>query len=335
MPKYLSKKKIIIVFLIFVAFSGILFLPLINSLSIELSKTNRVNANILLVEGWLPQYAIERAYNEFQNKEYSHIITTGLKAPDYYMMSQNGYLIFYPKRVIFADNGIRDHLIEINAYSELGGDNSARFNVYINDSLSANFSAGTKKKKYILTWKGRLTEINSIMVQFINDAVGEFGDRNLYVKEITIDKKITIPYQDNSEYDIARLNGTWRIVNNFSSYAQIARDRLVTLGVDSSLVISVPGERVNINRTLTSALAFRDWLTKADIKITGINIITLGTHSRRTWMTYNKILHKKYNIGIISIPDFKDRVSRKHKIFKTLRETLGVIYYWFLLIPYQ
>jgi hypothetical protein len=333
---HIRKKLIIvfIVFIIFVVFSGIIFLPLINSLSKELSKTDRVNANILLVEGWLPPYAIEMAYNEFQNKEYSHIITTGLSAPDYSMISMDGYLIFYPKRVISVDNGIRDHQIEINAVSELGGENAARFNVYVNDSLAGNFTAATKKKKYLVTWKGKLTDIDSIMVQFVNDALGDFGDRNLYVKDITIDKKITIPYQNNSEYDIGKLDGRRRFINNFSSYAQNARDRLISLGIDSSLVTSVPGKLVNLNRTLTSALAFRDWVAKSDIKITGINIFTLGTHSMRTWMTYNKILKKKYEIGIISMPDFRDRISRKHKILKTLRETIGVIYYWFILLPY-
>lgn len=338
MLKNLSRKKLFIasiVFIIFVIISGtIFFLPLINSLSKELSKTDRVNANILLVEGWLPPYAIERAYNEFQNKEYSHIITTGLSAPDYYIMSMDGYLIFYPERIISVDNGIRDHQIEINAVSELEGENAAKFNVYVNDSLAGSFTAATKNKKYLVKWKGKLTDIDSIMVQFVNDALGDFGDRNLYVKDITIDKKITIPYQNNSEYDIGRLDGRRRFINNFSSYAQNARDRLISLGIDSSLVTSVPGKLVNLNRTLTSALAFRDWVAKSDIKITGINIFTLGTHSMRTWMTYNRILKKKYKIGIISLPDFRDRISRRHKILKTLRETVGVIYYWFILLPY-
>jgi hypothetical protein len=195
-------------------------------------------------------------------------------------------------------------------------------------------SSDLKKKKYAVKWQGKLSEIDSVTVQFVNDAVGDFGDRNLYIKEIIIDKKIKISYQNNSEYDISRSDRKRRIVNNFSSYAQNARNILISLGADSSLVIAVPGERVRINRTLTSALAFRDWLDISDIEIKGINIITLGTHAKRTWMTYNKILNKKHEIGVISLPDIKDRNSRKHKVLKTLRETFGIIYYWFILIPY-
>lgn len=334
MLKYPVKKRLIIFLLIFIALSGIIFLPIIYSLSDHLSKTARVNANILLVEGWLPPYAIEMAYNEFQNNGYDHIITTGLKSPEYYLVSMNGYLIFYPKRVISEDNEIFVHKIEVDAFSELGGENSSLFNVYVNDSLVGDFSADSRKRKYMITWKGKITDIDSIMVQFVNDAVGDFGDRNLHIREIIIDNSITIPYQNNSEYDISKLDGKRRIVNDFSSYAQLAKKRLLSLGIDSSLVISIPGEGVKINRTLTSALAFRDWLKTSDIEIKGINILTLGTHAKRTWMTYNKILDGKYDIGIISIPDFKDRYSRKHKVLKTLRETFGIIYYWFILIPY-
>ena len=68
--------------------------------------------------------------------------------------------------------------------------------------------------------------------------------------------------------------------------------------------------------------------------INGINIISLGAHGRRTWMTYNKILDEKYRIGIISITEDNDAyLTGRKKAFKTLRETLGIIYYWFILAP--
>ena len=89
-----------------------------------------------------------------------------------------------------------------------------------------------------------------------------------------------------------------------------------------------------MNRTLTSALAFRDWLKKTDIEVKGINIVTLGTHAERTLMIYNKILDKKYEIGIISLPDYREKHSRSYKVLKTIRESLGIIYYWFVLLVY-
>jgi len=159
----------------------------------------------------------------------------------------------------------------------------------------------------------------------------DFGDRNLYVNEITIDHKITIPYLNNSVYDISGQDEKRRIINNFSSNAELARNRLLSTGIDSSIIISVPANRVYINRTLTSALAVRDWLKKSDIKIVGINIISEGTHARRTWMTYNKVLNETYKIGIISLPEKVNARSHLGRLTYTFRQSVALVYYWLIL----
>jgi hypothetical protein len=306
-----------------------------HSFSNYLSKTSIVKANILIVDGCLSDDTLEMAYEEFQKNGYEYIITTGIKSSTpYYNVSSNGYLIFYPKNRFSEISESSTHRIEVDAFSELGGDNRAHFNMFINDSLVSSFFAEKRKKKYGIDWEGNLKKIDSIMLQFDNDGVGEFRDRNLYVKEIIIDHKITIPYLYNSEYDIKKLDGKLRIINNYNSNAELARNRLLAMGIDSSQIISTSGDRVRINRTLTNAIGFRDWLKTTKIDIEGINIISMGTHSRRTWMTYNKILKKKYNIGIISLPDYKNNNSKKNELLKTFREALGIIYYWFILIPY-
>jgi len=328
--------RIVLIAFISILTLGYIFLkPAFNYLSGYLSKSEQVKANVLIVEGWLPGYALEMAYKEFEKSKYEYVITTGLPYHDeYYGIPENGYLIFYLKNKLFDINESRLHSIGINAFSELEGENRAHFNLYVNDSIVADFFVEKSKKKYRVDWKGNLKDIRTIYVQFTNDSIGDFGDRNLYVKEIIIDEKIVIPYQDNSEYDIGKLFGKNRIINNFNSSAQYARDRLLSMGIDSSLLISIPGNKVKINRTLTSALAFRDWLKTVNINIKGINIISMGTHTRRTWMTYNKILNEQYRIGIISLPDYNYNNSRSFRLFKTIRESLGIVYYWLILIPY-
>jgi uncharacterized SAM-binding protein YcdF (DUF218 family) len=42
-----------------------------------LATTHRVNANILVVEGWVHEYAIRAAIKEFQSKHYQRVFTTG------------------------------------------------------------------------------------------------------------------------------------------------------------------------------------------------------------------------------------------------------------------
>jgi len=332
------KKRLL--FLIFIFFSvvsiGYIFLkPAFNYLTGYLSKSERVKANILIVEGWLPDYALDIACKEFRKDGYEYIVTTGIKSPiNYFGLFSNSFLIFYPKHRFSGRGEYGTHSIEVDAYSELEGENRSHFNLFVNDSIVANFYAEKRKKKYRTNWNGYLNKIDSITVQFDNDSFGKFGDRNLYVKEIKIDDKITIPYLNNSEYTISRLDRKERTINNFNSNAELARNKLLSMGLDSTHIVATSGDRVKINRTLTSAVAFRDWLKTTKIAVKGINIISVGTHARRTWMTYNKILNEKYEIGIISIPDYLNSHSRENKVLKTLRETSGIIYYWFILIPY-
>jgi len=310
---------------------GFITFSLINALPRYLSITKKVSANLLLVEGWLPPYAIEMAADEFRNCNYDLIITTGLKSSDYYMMAMNGYLIFYIKGKIPDNKTDPAHVIEVDAYSELEGENSSHFNLFINDSLIADFYTHKHKKKYSIVWQDDLSKIDSITVNFDNDKHGDFGDRNLFIKEIIIDHTVKIPYQNNSEYDIGTLDRRYRINNNFDSYAELARKRFLVLGIDSSLIVAIPGKRAKINRTLSSTLAVRDWIETSNIEITGINIVSLGVHARRSLMTYQKVLDKSYAIGVISLPDFKYQHSLRNKIFKIIHETVGIIYYWVIL----
>ena len=335
--KSIFKTRIRIIPIAIVFLPGlILFLAIYISPQFFLSKSKKVNANILIVEGWIPQYALEMAYKEFRNNDYDLIITTGIKSSnlEFYNVSMNGYLIFYPKLKSMSNNGNDHHTIEVTAHSEKGGKYCAHFNFYVNDSLVADFKADKKIRKYSINWNGRLKDINRLLINFDNDMVDDRGDRNLYIKEIIIDHKIIIPYQFNSEYDIGKLDGKDRIINNFDSNAEIARNKLIACGADSSVVIAVPANKVSLNRTLSSALAFRGWLKTTDKNVTGINIISQGVHSRRTWMTYKKVIGKSYALGIISLPEDEKLNSKRPGIFEILYEIIGLIYYSIILIPY-
>ena len=178
------KKFLISALLLLLIWAGLAILPLINSISRYLSETNRVNANILLIEGWLPPNTIETAYKELKNNSYDYVLTTGIRISGYFQVSMNGYLIFYPSDSLKNIGNSGYHNIAIDAFSEMEGENCAHFNVFINDSLAGDFYAGRKKKHYEVTWNSKLALIDSVMVQFDNDRFNENGDRNLYVKEI-------------------------------------------------------------------------------------------------------------------------------------------------------
>lgn len=317
--------------IVILAVAGVL---LFNPLNKFLSKTEKVDANILIVEGWLPPSAIKKACEEFKSNSYDYIITTGLKSRfEGCGMYMSGYLIFYPTEILRTQDHDTKHTIEVSAFSELAGENAAEMNVFVDGTQCGHFITDTREKYYSVDWSGKLSDIDSVTIEFPNDKRGDFGDRNLYVRELRIDNKITIPVLGNSAYDKGKADGKNKTFNNVDSNAGSAREDLISMGIDSSVIISTPARRVEKNRTLTSALAARDWINTSSVKITGINIISSGTHSRRTWMTYNKVLNSPYKIGVVALPDYANKKGSR-KIYKTLREAIGLVYYWFILLPY-
>jgi hypothetical protein len=308
---------------------------LTNILSDYLSKSEPVEANILLVEGWLPDYAIMKSYEEFRKHGYDQIITTGMNSAEtYFNVHSNGYLIFYTKKWFSGSDTAGHHIFEVEAYSELGGNGRAHFNVFINNSPAGSFYAETKSARYKVSWEGKLSLADSIMVEFDNDSMSESEDRNLYIKSIRADNRLVIPYLNNSVYDMFQTDSHVRSFNDIKSGAESARVRLIMAGIDSTLITAVPAPNASIHRTLASALAFSEWLKTNLIQIRGINIVSVGPHARRTWITYKKVLNAQYPVGIISVPGNPIQYSTIRLALKTIRETVGLLYYHIILIPY-
>lgn len=332
--------KILIFFLTisFILF-GILLLILFNkssTLRSYLEKSNEVKANLLIIEAWLPDTAIEIIKSEILNDSYDLYVTAGIQSEelDYCLIAMNGYLIFYPKIKPLKEDQSKPHKIGIVARSEMGGKYSSHFNLFINDSIISDFYADEKSSRYDVEWFGKISEIDSLAVQFTNDYFDDSGDRNLYIKEFIIDDELIIPYQFNSVYDIGKPGGNNRIVNDYNSHSEMIRNKLITNGVDPSKIFAVTGKRTRINRTLNGALAFNKWLKQAEPNIVGINIITMSIHSRRTLLTYRKVLDNHVDIGVIPLPVAHDIKKERPDQSAIVLETLRLLYYWIILLPY-
>lgn len=324
-----GKKAVIIVILTILVACIVFARPVTLKLSEFLSKSVKVNANILIVEGWLPFEDLPFAVDEFNTGYYDVILTTGLKAtPEYYNVNTDGYLIFYTARYLKASGPV--NTVEVKASGEPGGSNKPHFNLWINDSVVADFMAANRRKTYITRWNG--TRVDSVMIQFDNDLVGDFGDRNLYVSKIILNHKTIIPFLNNSVYDIPALKS--RIINNMNSNAGITRKRLIALGIDSSKIIDVAGNRSRINRTLTSAVAARDLLSRKKLNVKGINIISSGPHSRRTWMTFDKVIDRDIPFGIVALP--YGNIMKKDEVhyLRIYRELVAYLWYRIVLVFY-
>ena len=81
--------------------------------------------------------------------------------------------------------------------------------------------------------------------------------------------------------------------------AELAARRLRQFGIAQThiTVLSVPN--VTLHRTYASALALRSWLSNSKIETTGVNVVTLGAHARKSLYYFNGRLDQGRQSGLL------------------------------------
>lgn len=118
----------------------------------------------------------------------------------------------------------------------------------------------------------------------IKSAIAEF-DRSSYQKLITTGSPL----------------GKGFYLSEYKNFAEISAATLIVLGFDPDLVIAVPTPNVIKCRTTASAMAVKEWLASSDLKVNSINVYTLGTHARRSWMNYRRVFSPDIKVGVIAL----------------------------------
>jgi hypothetical protein len=113
---------------------------------------------------------------------------------------------------------------------------------------------------------------------------------------------------------------------------------LVKMGFDSSFIRVIGLENdVRKDRTFASAKAVMNWISQSQVKTEAVNVVSLGCHSRRSRLLFNKAFDHKIETGFISIPDdgYDPNVWWKTSYgFKTvINETLALVYTCFFFFP--
>lgn len=93
-----------------------------------------------------------------------------------------------------------------------------------------------------------------------------------------------------------------RYLSEYKSYAELTAATLIALGVDREKVIPIPTPQVATNRTAATAEAVRDWLSRSQIKIKGLNVYSYDTHTRRSWLAFQQVLEPEIKVGAIAYP---------------------------------
>lgn len=90
--------------------------------------------------------------------------------------------------------------------------------------------------------------------------------------------------------------------NRLSTYAERCKYKLVCMGIDEKLIIAIPTATIHRSRTYSYAQSTVAWIRQNRATTKAINIFTLGTHARKSYVLYRKATRKKMDVGIISAP---------------------------------
>jgi hypothetical protein len=116
----------------------------------------------------------------------------------------------------------------------------------------------------------------------------------------------------------------------FKNYANLTYHRLIKLGVNESNIVAIETENVKKDRTYQSALAFKKWATNSESEINSINILTIGTHARRSRFLFQKALGDRIKVGVIGVPEqtFDPKAWWKYSygVRTVIDETIAYLY---------
>lgn len=137
---------------------------------------------------------------------------------------------------------------------------------------------------------------------------------------------------NSGRYRCLVLVGGPRNSSEYPTYDDLAARRLDNLGFDTKKLVkvSVPLEPVG-RRTLSTAAAVRRWLSSSGAPVCCVDVFTMGTHARKSWVFFRNALGDQYRVGIIAASDgFSNRggfwfLSRRG-IWNFVRNLVGYFY---------
>jgi len=89
----------------------------------------------------------------------------------------------------------------------------------------------------------------------------------------------------------------------YKTFAELAAATLEKMGFDHDLLHAIPAEEARRDRTFTSAVAVKDWLQAHGMGMTKITVMSLGPHSRRSRLLYEKAFGNNIKVGVVAVED--------------------------------
>ncbi len=117
---------------------------------------------------------------------------------------------------------------------------------------------------------------------------------------------------------------------NYKTYAALCAATLCRLGLDSSKIVAIPAPRLQVNRTFASALSLNRWLKISAASIHSFNLYSLGVHTRRSRLLFQKALGNSIPVGSIAATDISYDPNRwwrySNGVEGVIFESVGYLY---------
>ena len=88
----------------------------------------------------------------------------------------------------------------------------------------------------------------------------------------------------------------------YKTYAELDAAILIKMGMNSNVVQAVPAAAVRQDRTYAMACSLKGWMEGHGMTPTKVQVMTLGPHSRRSRLLFEKAFGKGVTVGITAIP---------------------------------
>ena len=305
---------------------GLLCFPVYSFLSSSIPPDS---ASVLVVEGWLPNEALEKAKEEFSGNDYDLLITTGL-------VKNTGYLIGSGGKVAFDISGNLPHAADGVYMITFLLRGSPVKGVYPHVTLFADSTelgdSYVSKRQKALTYEFRNANPPlNISIVFDNDVYTAKQDRNLFVYSVSVNN-MEFPVNSTKVGFYMESHGIYKLNHRMNtSNATEAADFFKAAGIPDSLVVPIETRRKIKSKTYTTALDVKSWLDEnRHNRYKFLTVFTQGPHARRSYISFRKAFAGSVEVGVISLPakDFSaDTWYRTKTGWETiLYELVGVIY---------
>lgn len=138
-------------------------------------------------------------------------------------------------------------------------------------------------------------------------------------------------WRDHYRYIVATgglTSGRWE--DRSESYAEMAADEMIRLGIPKERIVVATSENTNNHRTFASAISVQRALLDTGITAESLNVFTLGPHARRSALVFAKVNSHGPKIGVIGWlpPEYKTEAwwNSSDRSRELLEETLAYLY---------